>query len=267
MIMKRASLYPFLLVWVLLALVGGGCGSDTTTPEPDSEATTDEPAPAEPAAPADTVEARTILFLGNSLSAGNGVDPDEAFPALIQDKIDSLGWKFQVINAGLSGETSAGGLRRVDWLLRQPVDVLVLELGGNDGLRGVDPASTKQNLQAIIDKTRAANPDVRIVLAGMLAPPNMGTAYFEEFQSIYPELAEENAIALIPFLLEGVAGDPALNQPDGIHPTAEGHRIVAEVVWETLRPVLEEVGEKYDCLGDPATADSDTGECVVEDWG
>lgn len=182
---------------------------------------------------------RTILILGNSLAAGLGLDPEQAFPALLQQKIDSLGWPFEVVNAGLSGETSAGGLRRIDWLLRRPIDVLVLELGANDGLRGIPPEVTKANLQAIIDKVRAANPDVHIVLAGMQAPPNLGEAFTASFRDLFPALARENDAALIPFLLEGVAGIPELNQADGIHPTAEGHRIIAETVWRTLRPLLE----------------------------
>ncbi len=186
-------------------------------------------------------EPKVILFFGDSLSAGLGIDPAQAFPALIQKKIDSAKWNFKVINAGLSGETSAGGLRRADWLLRQKVDVLVLELGGNDALRGIDVETTKKNLQGIIDAARAKHPTVKIVLAGMLAPPNMGKAYTSAFQSIYPNLAKKNNVPLIPFLLEGVGGNPTLNLPDGIHPTPEGHRIVSEVVWKTLSPVLKEL--------------------------
>lgn len=182
---------------------------------------------------------RTILFLGNSLSAGFGLDPELAFPALIQQKIDSLGWNFKVINAGLSGETSSGGLRRIDWLLQREVDVLFLELGANDGLRGIPLALTKQNLQAIIDRVRAKNPAVKIVIAGMMVPPNLGVEYARAFRAIFPELAKRNQAALVPFLLEGVGGVPELNLPDGIHPTAAGHRMVAQNVWQVLRPVLQ----------------------------
>ncbi len=181
---------------------------------------------------------KVILFLGDSLSAGFGLDVEEAFPSLIQKKIEQEKLPFKVVNAGLSGETTAGGLRRIDWLLKQKVDVLVIELGGNDGLRGIAPSETKKNLQGIIDKAREKNPDVVIVLAGMQAPPNMGKDYTEKFRAIFPEIAKKNSITLIPFLLEGVAGNARLNLPDGIHPTAEGHRIVAETIWNTLNPIL-----------------------------
>ncbi len=180
----------------------------------------------------------TVLFLGDSISAGLGVGEDNAFPAIIQQKTDSLGWSVDVINAGLSGETSAGGLRRVDWLMRRNIDVMILELGANDGLRGIDPKSTKKNLQAIIDKVRAKNPGVKIILAGMQVPPNLGKQYTTEFKDIFPELAKTNHTLLIPFLLQGVGGKPSLNQGDGIHPNIQGHKIVAQNVWEVLRPVL-----------------------------
>jgi len=188
---------------------------------------------------------KVILFLGDSLSAGFGLDVAEAFPSLIQKKIAQEKLPFKVINAGLSGETTAGGLRRIDWLLKQKVDVLVIELGGNDGLRGIAPSETKKNLQGIIDKAREKNPDMVIVLAGMQAPPNMGKDYTEKFRAIFPALAKKNSIALIPFLLEGVAGNPRLNLPDGIHPTAEGHRIIAETVWNTLNPILSRTIEAH----------------------
>lgn len=183
-------------------------------------------------------EEKVVLFLGDSLSAGFGIDVAQAFPSLIQEKIKQEKLPFRVVNAGLSGETTAGGLRRIDWLLKQQVDVLVIELGGNDGLRGIAPSETERNLQGIIDKMRAKNPDAQIILAGMQAPPNMGKEYTEKFRAIFPSLAKKNSIELIPFLLEGVAGNPRLNLPDGIHPTAEGHQIVAETIWNTLNPVL-----------------------------
>ena len=177
---------------------------------------------------------KTILFFGNSLTAGYGVDPSEAYPALIQDKIDSLGLNYKVINAGVSGETTSDGNSRIDWILKQPIDIFVLELGGNDGLRGIPLSETKKNLQSIIEKVKAKYPDAKIILEGMQIPPNMGPAYTSKFKEIYPVLAKENNIALVPFLLKGVGGDPKLNQRDGIHPTAEGHKIVAENVWEVL---------------------------------
>ena len=176
----------------------------------------------------------TILFFGNSLTAGYGVEPSEAFPALIQDKIDSLGLSYKVVNAGVSGETTSGGNSRIDWVLRQPLDIFVLELGGNDGLRGIPLTETRQNLQAIMDKVRGKYPAAKIILAGMQIPPNMGKTYAGEFRALYAELAEKNDVTLIPFLLEGVGGIRKLNQSDGIHPTPEGHRIVALNVWDVL---------------------------------
>lgn len=182
---------------------------------------------------------KAILFLGNSLTAGFGLEPEEAYPALIRQKIDSLKWNFEAINAGLSGETSAGGLRRINWLLKRRIDVLVLALGANDGLRGISPEVTRRNLQGIIDKTREKYPQVKVVIAGMEAPPNMGDEFTGQFRAIFPALAKENKASLIPFLLENVAGVAKLNQPDGIHPTAEGQKIVVENVWKVLKPLLE----------------------------
>ncbi len=187
---------------------------------------------------------KTILFLGNSLSAGYGLEPEQAFPALIQQKIDSLGWPFYVVNAGLSGETSSGGLRRINWLLQQRIDILVLELGGNDALRGIDLKVTHKSLQGIIDKTIKKYPKTKIVLAGMQAPPNLGPDYSNQFRKIYPDLAKKNQARLIPFLLEGVGGVPKLNQADQIHPTAAGHRILAENVWRVIKPLLKQSKEK-----------------------
>ena len=183
---------------------------------------------------------KTLVFLGDSLTAGLGVQPTEAFPALVAEKIRAAGLPIEVQNAGLSGDTSAGGLRRLDWLLQRPIDFLVLELGGNDGLRGLDLKSMKANLQAIIDKTKTKNPHVKIVLAGMQVPPNMGVDYADGFSKIYSEVARENDAALIPFLLEGVGGDRELNQRDLIHPNPAGHRVIAEVVWQTLEPILRQ---------------------------
>lgn len=186
-------------------------------------------------------DSKVILFLGNSITAGYGLSPDQAYPALIQKKLDSLGMPINVINAGLSGETSAGGLRRIDWVLRQKVDVLVIELGGNDGLRGIKPEVTRQNLQAIIDKAKKKYPGITIVVAGMQVPPNLGTEYTQSFKALYSDLSTQNNILLIPFILKGVGGNPKLNLPDGIHPTALGHKIVAETVWKALKPVLSKL--------------------------
>jgi acyl-CoA thioesterase I len=180
-----------------------------------------------------------VLCLGNSITAGYGLDLEQAFPALLQKKIDARGWRFRVINAGQSGDTSAGGLGRIDWLLKNRVDVLVLELGGNDGLRGLPVETTRKNLQAIIDRVRAKYPEAKIILAGMKVPPNMGRDYGERFAAVFRELAKRNRAALIPFVLEGVGGVRDLNLPDGIHPTAKGHEIVANNVWKVLEPVLK----------------------------
>ena len=184
-------------------------------------------------------EKDVILFFGNSLTAGMGLEPSEAFPALIQNRLDSLNYDYEVINAGLSGETTASGKNRINWVLNQNVDVFVLELGANDGLRGIPLEETRKNLQDIINTVKEKNPDTKIVLAGMQIPPNMGEEYTTEFRNIFPKLAEENNVELIPFLLEGVAGDPKLNQQDGIHPTAEGYEIVADNVWSVLEDVVE----------------------------
>lgn len=183
---------------------------------------------------------KTILFFGNSLTAGYGLDdPAQAFPALIQNKIDSMHLSYKVVNAGVSGETSAGGNGRIAWILKQPVDVFVLELGANDGLRGIPTTETKKNLQSIIDKVKGKYPNAKLLLAGMMVPPNMGEKYSRDFRNVYPELAKENNMSLVPFLLEGVGGVASLNQRDGIHPTAEGHKIVAENVWKELVKLLQ----------------------------
>lgn len=215
----------FLTVW--------GCGTSGTK----TESTSVDNTPAQPpsAAPA---QKQTILFYGNSLTAGYGVEPSQAFPALVGQKIDSAGLNYQVVNAGLSGETTAGGKSRISWVMRQPVAVFVLELGGNDGLRGLPLRDTRRNLQAIMDTVRRKSPKATIVLAGMQIPPNLGTDYTREFRDLFKELADKNRAVLIPFLLEGVGGVPKLNQPDGIHPTPAGHQIIANTVWRVLQPVL-----------------------------
>lgn len=188
--------------------------------------------------PAASTVPKRVVVLGDSLAAGLGVDPSEAFPALLQVKIDAAGLNYTVINAGVSGDTSADGVNRINWLLKIAVDVLILELGGNDGLRGIPAYATKTNLQLIIDRVKHSYPRAQILVAGMQMPPNMGQQYTAEFKSIFPELAEQNHAALVPFLLEGVAGKPELNQTDHIHPTREGHEIIAENVWTILKPLL-----------------------------
>jgi acyl-CoA thioesterase-1 len=196
---------------------------------------------ADTATVADTVVGRKgrILFVGTSLTAGLGLDPEQSYPALIAQRVDSLGLPYEVDNAGYSGETSAGALRRVDWLVRNPVDVLVLETGANDGLRGLSVDSMRANIQAIIDRVRTVSPDVRILLVGMEAPPNLGPRYTSEFRKVFPEVAERNGATLLPFLLVGVAGIDSLNQGDGIHPNVAGSGMLAETVWRSLLPLLE----------------------------
>ena len=225
-----------MFMFYLVSLLGMACQSPNQPATEEAKPVETATVAADGTAPPEKI----ILFFGNSLTAGYGLDPTEAFPALIQQKLDSLGYDYRTVNAGLSGETTASGLSRLDWVLeRQPVDIFVLELGANDGLRGIEPTETQRNLAAIIDQVRATNPAVDIVLAGMLVPPNMGNAYTERFQKVFPAVAEAKDVALIPFLLEGVAGEPELNQADGIHPTAPGQKIVAENVWETIKPLLE----------------------------
>lgn len=182
---------------------------------------------------------RTVMFVGTSLTAGYGLPPEQAFPARIQEKIDSAGLPFRVVNAGLSGETSAGALRRVDWLFDQgPIAVLVIETGANDGLRGQSVDSLRANLRQILERASTLRPTPRIIVAGMEALPNLGREYGTRFRALYPELAAEFGAAYLPFLLDGVAGSEALNQSDGIHPTPEGARRVADNVWRVLEPEL-----------------------------
>ncbi|MFY8035734.1 MAG: arylesterase [Cyclobacteriaceae bacterium] len=185
-----------------------------------------------------TPSQKNILFFGDSLTAGYGLSPESAFPALIEKELNKSEKRIRAINAGLSGETSAGGLSRIDWVLKQPVDIFVLELGGNDGLRGLPLEQTRKNLQGIIDKVKAKNPNVKLVLAGMMVPPNMGKAYSDEFKQIFPALAKKNNATLMPFLLEGVGGDEKLNQADGIHPNEAGHKIVAKNLGSILLKLL-----------------------------
>lgn len=217
-------------VFILLAACGGN-GTEGQAEVKDSTA--------DSVSKAGEAAVKTIVFYGNSLTAGYGLDPSEAFPAVIQERLDSLGYTYRVVNAGVSGETSAGGNSRIDWILQQPVDIFVLELGGNDGLRGIEVATTTSNLQSIIDKVKAKYPDAEIMLAGMQIPPNMGERYTSQFRAMYPELAKKNDVTLIPFILEGVGGEVKYNQQDGIHPTAEGQVILANNVWKHLEPLLQ----------------------------
>ena len=180
-------------------------------------------------------------MVGTSLTAGLGLDPEDAFPALLQRKADSLGLHVDFVNAGLSGETSAGAVRRIDWLLRGPADVVVIESGANDGLRGLNVDSTRSNLRAIIGKVKAARPAARILLVQMEAPPNLGAKYTDAFRAMYQDVAKEAGVGVMPFLLQGVAGVTSLNQQDGIHPNERGEQIVANNIWATLEPVLKQL--------------------------
>ena len=184
-----------------------------------------------------TTKPKVILFYGDSLTAGYGSSPEEAFPALIEKEFNKKETKVRIINAGVSGETSAGGLGRIDWVLKQPIDIFILELGANDGLRGLPVEATRKNLQAIVDKVKSKYPNAKIVLAGMMIPPNMGADYAENFRKMFPELAKKNNLTLMPFLLEGVAGNPKLNIADGIHPNPQGHKIIANKLF----PILEKL--------------------------
>jgi len=222
------------IIYVLFAfLLFTSCGD---TAKKDQEVDVEEQVSGEET----SEENGVILFFGNSLTAGMGLDPEDAFPAIIQNKIDSLGLEYQVVNAGLSGETTAAGKNRISWVLNQDVAIFILELGANDGLRGVPVEETRTNLQAIIDTVREENPETKIILTGMQIPPNMGKEYASSFSNIFPELAKNNNIYLVPFLLENVGGNPELNQADGIHPTAEGQKILAENVWDILGPIVKD---------------------------
>lgn len=231
--MDKLLKFCYFLVFFVIFSCGETTSKKTENNPPKNNAAQNEPEVV-------TSGDKVILFFGNSLTAGMGLDPQKAFPALIQQTLDSLGLEYTVVNAGLSGETTSAGKNRIDWVLKQNTDIFILELGANDGLRGIPLSETRNNLQEIIDTVRDKNPNTKIVLAGMQIPPNMGQEYTTEFKNIFPELAEKNDIHLIPFLLEDVGGVPELNQSDGIHPTSEGHELVARNVWEVLKNVVQE---------------------------
>jgi acyl-CoA thioesterase-1 len=219
------------IIWLaFMILTFAACGGNKSSPA-DAAITTNKPD--------STSTDKTVLFFGDSLTAGLGLDdPSEAFPGVVQTKIDSGHLHYKVVNAGVSGETSAGGKGRISWILKQKVDVFVLELGANDGLRGIPVSATAENLQSIIDTVKTKYPRTKLVILGMMVPPNMGSAYAQDFKAIFPELAAKNNMTLMPFLLKDVAGVPSLNQKDGIHPTAEGAKIVGNNVWQVLQPLL-----------------------------
>jgi len=226
--------------WTVLALLAVACsrGSRQEQGMPDTVQSVHDSSASESSAPGKDAR-KTILFVGTSLTAGYGIDPQQAYPSLIQRRIDSLGLNYDAINAGVSGETSSGALHRMDWLLRQPVDVFVLETGANDGLRGLPVDSLRSNIQHILDDVKRVHPNAKILLVGMEALPNMGSPYGSAFRSVYPELARKNHVKLLPFLLEGVAGADSLNQPDMVHPNPRGAAVVANTVWTALAPLLD----------------------------
>ena len=187
----------------------------------------------------------TILFVGTSLTAGLGLQPDQAFPALIEHIADSVGTPITAVNAGVSGETTAGALQRIDWVLKTPATILVLETGANDALRGLPVEAAKANIEAIIDRIKQTQPNTRIVLVQIEAPPNLGAAYDKAFHTMYPAIAQAKGATLIPFLLDSVYGRPQLNQDDGVHPNAEGERIVASNVWRGLQPILQSLPKTH----------------------
>lgn len=229
----RSNLLKF--CYFMMTLLFVACGQGKT------EKTVENGSAKEQTEETETTSAhKTILCFGDSITAGYGLDDSaDAFPALLQKKIDSLDLNYTVINSGVSGETTAGGKSRIDWVIKQPVSVFLLELGANDGLRGVALSETRANLQAIIDVVKTKSPDTTIILAGMQLPPNMGQDYTREFKQLYIDLANKNNIEFIPFILKDVGGIASLNQSDGIHPNIEGHKILANTVWEVLEPLIK----------------------------
>lgn len=230
---------PSVLIALVAMILAGACSSDPPDP----------PAGRRAAAPGGSGEAATspaaarpvarprVVVLGDSLTAGYGLDPSQSYPALLQERVDRAGYEFEVVNMGVSGDTSAGGVRRADWALEGEVRILILALGANDGLRGLPPSALQDNLGAIIDRAKAWG--ATVLLCGMEAPPNFGAAHTQAFRQVYRTLARQKEVELLPFLLEGVAGAPSLNQADGVHPNAEGARRIAERVWQRLEPMLK----------------------------
>ncbi|MBT8376513.1 MAG: arylesterase [Bacteroidia bacterium] len=237
MLLKPLGIMPFKILkfcYIIVAVCLIGCGEqkkNETEVNQETQSQMDANKPEDPS--------KIILCFGDSITAGYGLDDtNDAFPAVLQTKIDSLGLDYTVINSGLSGETTAGGRSRLSWILNQEIDIFILELGANDGLRGISLTETRANLQHIIDELKQRQPETRIILAGMELPPNMGQDYTSEFRDIYKDLAQENDLVFIPFILKDVGGVAELNQNDGIHPTVKGHKIVANTVWEVLEPML-----------------------------
>jgi acyl-CoA thioesterase I len=233
--------------WATLAMLAAACSRDGSRQEKavlDSGRRAGDSSTSMARSPAKDAR-KTILFVGTSLTAGYGIDPQQSYPALIQRRLDSLGLNYEAVNAGVSGETSSGAVHRMPWLLKQPFDVFVLETGANDGLRGLPIDSLRANIQHIIDEVKRTHPQAKILLIGMEALPNMGRSYVTGFRSVYADLARKNGVILLPFLLRGVAGVDTLNQHDMVHPNPRGAAIVAETVWGTLRSMLEESAKTH----------------------
>lgn len=227
------NMFRIIFLWfVAISLVG--CSGETATNNASSKSDT----ATEKTAQKSAEKKKSILFFGDSITAAYGLDKSEGYVHEIRERIDSLGLNYKVVNAGVSGETTAGGKGRIDWILRQPIDVFILELGGNDALRGIEVQSSYENLEFIIQKVKEKYPSCKIVLAGMMAPPNMGESFTKPFAEMYPKLAKAYNTSLIPFILDGVGGIPKLNQKDGIHPTAKGHQILADNVWKVIEGLL-----------------------------
>ncbi|MEL7426440.1 MAG: arylesterase [Bacteroidota bacterium] len=242
MMQKQGLFSPFsLLCLMAICFFLAACSSPEKAPaQSNKETEVQETTPkTEEVAPQ---ERPRIVFFGNSLTAGYGLDEKFSFPSRVQEKLDSSGFAYQVVNAGISGETTAGGVSRIDWVMEQPISIFVLELGGNDVLRGFDLKNTRENLRQIFDAVQTKYPEAKLVVAGMEAPPNMGEDYTSKFRQIYRELATDYEAALIPFLLDGVGGIPELNLPDRIHPNEEGQKVVAQNVWDIIYPLLETAG-------------------------
>jgi len=236
----RRALHKYVLIAVALSCSRDkSVARDTAYAEASARNAPSVAVPTTDHQPPTTAGLKTVLFIGTSLTAGYGLDPDSAYPQQVGRMIDSAGLAYEVVNAGVSGETSSALLRRLDWLLRQPFAVVVIETGANDGLRGIPVETMRNNVQQILDRIRMARPDARIALVQMESPPNLGAAYTREFRKVFPDLSKANGTVLLPFLLENVAGNRELNQADGIHPNYDGERIVARNVWKGLRPLLQ----------------------------
>jgi len=234
---KFKSLISIFLLLLSIALAGAGCQKSGRSGVQDGETAKNRATPVPTVSPAKTEDLPAIVAFGDSLTAGYGLSEEQSFTTLLQQKLDEKNYRYQVINAGVSGDTSAGGARRIDWVLEGNVKFLILELGGNDALRGQPVTVMKKNLAHIIE--RAQSRDVTVILAGMEAPPNLGEEYTRAYRGVFRDLAKRYKLAFIPFVLEGIGGKAEFNQPDGIHPNAEGEKIMTENVWRVLEPLLE----------------------------